>query len=1359
MNETKHPGFYIKDKVIPSKMSIKEAAKLLGVGRPALSNLVNGKAALSPEMAVRLEKKFGVDSQKLLQLQAEFNQYQQQESAKKLPIGAYVPSWRKITARDIEQWSEGNLEARSLLAVLLRKLINSTCRDLSLVDFPGYDQSQRQGWDGRVDAETANQWVPYGKSGWEFGCDKDPRGKAKSDYEDRIKSTTQNERAEFHYICVTPRLWKGKDKWVSQMQALEDWKSVRAYDASDIEQWLEQSLQAQAWLWEKMGLRSEGVYSLDEKWKAWASVTEPELSKELFTPSVERFKNTVNNWIENSSNSPLIVCGDSKEEALAFLFCIFESGEPAFKNLKDRFLVFSSGETLRKLTTASPTFFPIVFTNEAERALGGEYKNQPTIIIRPRNTVKPNPDIALDILSFDMFEKALKAMGVHDHNEIEKLARISGSSPTILRRHLAKTPAIRTPKWAEDSTTVCNLIPMMFVGAWHKESKGDREIMSFLAGGKSYDEIEKDVAKVLQFDDPPVWALSKFRGLTSAIDVFFAVQSAVTQKDLENFFFATEIILSEKDPALELPEDKRIFAKLYGKSREHSETIKNGICETLILLSVYGNQFFFKRLDLDVQAKVDEVIRNLLTPLSPEKLLSQTKYLPLYAEASPEEFLKIIENDLKSTKPQIYSLMKPASTGIFGGNCPRAGLLWALETLAWKSEQLLRVCFILAKLSEKRIDDNWANTPLRSLQAIFRAWIPQTAAPLEVRIKTLQALTSKHPSIGWELCVAQFKFGHHVGEYSHRPRWRNDASGAGLPLKCVKDIHEFENKAIELALAWPSHDEKTLGELVQNLQSFSEKHQKLVWSLINEWANTENNENRKATLREQIRRFALRRRSTENGLVDKFRDQIQKVYDSLMPSDVVMKNLWLFERPWVHESLDELEDRDLSYSKRQQKLKKLRIIALQEIWQARSFEGLKVLLLQGNSASVIGEHMAEGVITSNESANFIETCLKLEDENLIANFNEMISGFLLQLNVSVLTEVIQQLTKILPPPLTCRLLKCSPFQHETWELVDAQIEDIQNQYWKEVHPNYLMKESSHLNEVIDHLLKASRPRAAFYAVQFGLEHVETSRLKRLLREVRTCDFEATGTYQLDSYRLAEAFNILQNRVGVSDEDMARLELLFVAVLRDTKHGVPNLEKQMTKSPTLFVQALAILFHRRDGGEDPPEWKVKEAEQNSAIGETAYHLLHNIKRIPGTNNVGKIDQGALRNWVKEAQDLCKKYGRMEVGDQKIGEFLSISNIGEDGIWPCEPIREVLEEIGTPHIATGLKIGIYNSRGAHIRDENGAQEQAIADKYRNWSRKLAFEYPYVANLLEDIAKDYEQQVKWVVSNSTIRRRLRN
>lgn len=66
-----HPGHFVLDEVLePLGLSISAAAAALGVRRASLSDLVNAKSRLSPEMALRLEKAFGIDMETLLRMQA-----------------------------------------------------------------------------------------------------------------------------------------------------------------------------------------------------------------------------------------------------------------------------------------------------------------------------------------------------------------------------------------------------------------------------------------------------------------------------------------------------------------------------------------------------------------------------------------------------------------------------------------------------------------------------------------------------------------------------------------------------------------------------------------------------------------------------------------------------------------------------------------------------------------------------------------------------------------------------------------------------------------------------------------------------------------------------------------------------------------------------------------------------------------------------------------------------------------------------------------------------------------------------------------------------------------------------------------
>jgi hypothetical protein len=247
---------------------------------------------------------------------------------------------------------------------------------------------------------------------------------------------------------------------------------------------------------------------------------------------------------------------------------------------------------------------------------------------------------------------------------------------------------------------------------------------------------------------------------------------------------------------------------------------------------------------------------------------------------------------------------------------------------------------------------------------------------------------------------------------------------------------------------------------------------------------------------------------------------------------------------------------------------------------------------------------------------------------------------------------------------------------------------------------------------------------------------------------------------VESYYLSEALSTLQKRAGVSEQEMARLEFLYVTTLEHENHRIPNLERQVGKSPALFVQALAPAYRRNDGGEDPPEWKPKDAEHSSAMGTATYRLLQNIKRIPGTDDeTGKINEKDLRAWVKETQSLCAKYGRAKIGDQYIGQILAASAVGDDGIWPCPEVRSVLEDCGNEDIASGVHMGVYNSRGDHARGKGGSQERVLAERYRSWARNLAFEYPYVASVVESIAKTYDHEAAREDTETIVRRRLRH
>lgn len=87
MKDPPHPGLSVRhDCLEPLGLSITEGAKALGVTRQAMNNLVSGKAGISAEMAIRLEKAFGGGAETWLRMQAAYDLAQVEKRVGKIKV-------------------------------------------------------------------------------------------------------------------------------------------------------------------------------------------------------------------------------------------------------------------------------------------------------------------------------------------------------------------------------------------------------------------------------------------------------------------------------------------------------------------------------------------------------------------------------------------------------------------------------------------------------------------------------------------------------------------------------------------------------------------------------------------------------------------------------------------------------------------------------------------------------------------------------------------------------------------------------------------------------------------------------------------------------------------------------------------------------------------------------------------------------------------------------------------------------------------------------------------------------------------------------------------------------------------------
>jgi addiction module HigA family antidote len=1361
-----HPGQYVRETFLePRGISVTEAAKLIGISRPGVSNFLNGKVSVTENIAIRVERAFGMPKADLLRMQADYDAALVSHESAPANTKPYVPPFLSIQANEIEDWIDHNIPARIRLSVLLRTLVHSTGVGLESVEFHGNDDAERPGWDGQVVASAGTPWIPIGKSGWEFGVNVDVKAKADSDFEKSVKAHKDaKKRAETTFVFVTPRRWANKEAWTQAMRAKKLWKDVRVYDASDLEQWLEQSPAGQTWFANEAKRSSRGVRSLDQCWWDWADVANPSISPVLFDTAKAIGQPKLKSFLEKPAGAPFVVVADSVEEALAFLAQAFEA--PDLQSNRDKVLVFDQTEALPKLAQGMQDFIAVVHTREVERELAPHVHKLRSIIVYPRNATNEDPTLVLEPLGYEPFCKGLEAMEL-SRDEVARLGNESGHSLTVLRRRLSKVEAVRTPQWAADHNTARTLIPMVFIGAWNAKNEADQVAVSLVAGERvGYDTIEQCLQASLRLNDAPVWSIGNFRGVVSKIDALFAIAHAITMSDLDRFLEIAKLVLSEDDPTLDIPENERWRAVMRGKRREFSSTLRKGVAETLVLLAVHGKHLFFKRLGFDGQMTATRLVRELLLPLTTRKLEASQRDLSIYAEAAPDAFLKILEDDLREPMPQVLGLMRPADTSVFGASSPRTGLLWALEGLAWSPDTFMRTVLILARLSQVELKDNLANKPIASLGAIFRAWMPQTAADHDARVKAVATLLDKFPDVGWTICLEQFGgYGNDVGSYSHKPSWRADGYGFGEPFQFNGPQHNFQVAMVEMALARPAYTLKMIGDLVERLNVVGTEYQRKIWNIIDNWRKGGASDNDVAALRDKIRTTVLSRRGRGRNSDSSFvalTQAARKIYDLLEPTDLINKYEWLFRQSWVDESADEMEEEELDFRKRDERIARLRDDALKTIFETRGIDGIFALASKGNAQGQIGWHTIRNVLPKEQIAEFIDAALQPNSNELTPERRNLVFGSLQAMTEEDCLVFLREAKTRLHESHFVRLLLLSPYRKSTWAAADEMSPASQEIYWKEVRPTWIFEPEDDNNESVDRLLEAKRPRAAFATAHFGLESLRPSQLVKLLTAIARENKDEDSEYHLRDHDIKQAFTLLDRNPDVTIDEKAGLEFAYIDVLaqmfRQGERKIVNLERYIEAHPEMWVQALAWAFKRKNHGEDPEPYKLPEGRQDLAL--RGYRLLEGIRRIPGEEPDGRIDKDRLAGWIAVVRDASTELDRADVCDTCLGQMLSNAPIGADGVWPCEPVRDVMEDVCSESLFNGAHIGLYNSRGVVWRGEGGDQERELAQKYRLWGEALRFTHPQLsASLLMEMARTYERQAEQEDEEAGIRRRLRH
>src|SRR5215216_2554106 len=411
-----------------------------------------------------------------------------------------MPPQTYIDATDLNLWANRN-DASLLLPKLLRRLVLTTIRDINFIGFRAGDGVFIGGWDGRLDVGSGNAFVPEGKSVWEIGTNKGIRAKADQDYEKRKVDPLGYSPAETTYIFVTPRRWRDKDAWIIERQSEGVWKDVRAYDADDIEAWLEIGPNVHIWLSILLGKHPESVVDISNYWSEWTGVTNPPLSSELVISGRSASTDELYSWL-GGAPSVRALQSDSKEEAIAFLAGSLELlPEEQREHYVYRCVVVESVAAWRRLVTAENSLILIPNFNDREGVSNATRAGHHVLIPLGRADAAAQQTVIIPRLHRDSAKQALVNMGLPE-DRADSLATLARRSLLALRRKLAMSPEVQQPTWATP-TEARSLLPVVLAGQWVDSNVSDREVLARL-GRVEYEVIDQTLSRWANEADSPV---------------------------------------------------------------------------------------------------------------------------------------------------------------------------------------------------------------------------------------------------------------------------------------------------------------------------------------------------------------------------------------------------------------------------------------------------------------------------------------------------------------------------------------------------------------------------------------------------------------------------------------------------------------------------------------------------------------------------------------------------------------------------------------------------------------------------------------------------------------------------------------
>ncbi len=1261
-----------------------------------------------------------------------------------------------VTTNEIRNWTETNKrQSEEKLPLLVKKLILASSQP-TRIEFPSGDDIAIGGWDGILEVNEGNRFIPSGISGWEFGTNEGVKGKADEDYQKRVDEPDPFELDKTTFVFVTSRLWTKRDQWINEKKLDNQWKDVKGINAETLADWLEDCPSVHRWFSQVIGKRRpDDIWDIEEAWTAFKNKTSTPLTKDFLLHGREEESESLLNLI--SSNAQHLIKSNSKKEAYGFILATLLNNEEA----NCRCLIIQSQQAWNDMAASKQSLILIPYEFLPDSVgLATAKGNTVLLAIDDKDTRKPSIELKRQT-RLDR-EEGLKKLWSNDDKDRDEKARIlykdtKGFFDPLLRHNLLKAIDYQTPKWIEE-TSPDILFAILFASAWYNNNEHDRQAMEVLSG-INYSEFEREIISLSKTSDPPIRKVGELWQVIAKIDFWLLIASQLADIYLEKLEAIVPVVLADENPAYDLPANQRYMASVVRAIPKYSPFLKQGVADSLALLSVFGDQFC-ELWSQKSSSLISYWISNVFNGNQSIKFwFSIQDCLTLLAEAAPNAFLSAVECALEGDEPLLLGLFKEEGNGSFEGGCYHSSLLWALELISWDKQYLARVSQCLACLSTIDPGGKYLNRPFNSLVDIYLGWINNTSATHDERIQILiNCLIPNYPDISWRLMIALLINHHESTTGICTPKYRDWHKNIERNTT-ISEFHKYVGKIVDLLLQELEKDvENRIIDLIDEFNSYTPEQTKRIIEKMLTVNVQELSDEQRGEIIKKLRNTLAHHREFSDAQWAWREDiliQLETVYHHFNFRDFIKANVFLFDA-YLPSLIKPLNRRESRYQEQEVLFCQIRVSILEKIYREQGIDGIQELISKCSQPRLIGSTAFQSTF-SNIFLPWVIEWLELEDKkgefateyclNLVSSNYEMAKNLLLD-------------NETWSPIKKAKILLCMPLNNETLELVEMIPEDGQKHFWSNRRYFFMKDESAKTSSTIaSKLLEYDRPLAAIEAIAIALDerkdlhNLDNQIVFNILMRIVTNPTDSNGRFDnLVIYYITQAIEFLQNSETISEKDICLLEWFYLRGLKHEAFTPRYLIKNIIEDSNFFTQ-LVNWRYKIDSNQENVIEDLSD-EFIAQRSEIAYDLLNQISALPGQQG-NKIDESILKKWVQEVRESFKKVEKLKIGDNQIGYYLSKCPTGNDGIWPHESVRAIIEQIKSQEFEQAILCGHYNARGVTVRHpySGGDQELSLAEKYTSDAQSLELMWPRTACLLRKFSQDYERDSRRLDNNVEI------